>query len=221
MFKYKEKKVDNADTLVFLLHGYSSSELDLIELADYLKTNERNISFISLRASEVCENYSGGYQWFSLKNISFPINKQNIERERINVMPIIERCSLNLIDFVNKKMSEYKIKQDRVFLLGFSQGATIVFSSALRMAEKIGGVIMCSGFIAENEDFFEKNNFCKQNILFLYGLKDNVIEQDSFNNSKYLLDKYLQNTTNTVVYKDLYHNINSPELECIKKYFFR
>jgi phospholipase/carboxylesterase len=218
MLKYIEENTDNADLLVFFLHGYGSNEKDLMSLGTFLRSSKGKVGFVSLRAPESCNGY--GYQWFPLNGVPFPIRENVIREKKREVIEIIEQHSVELADFVDKKATECDVKRDNVFLLGFSQGSMISLYAGLRMKEKIGGIISCSGLIMDDEDFFENGDFCKQNVLFLYGSEDNCIGGENFVRSKNLLEKYLGNSSKIIEYPGLGHSVNYEELEDIKRYFF-
>jgi phospholipase/carboxylesterase len=213
-----EERIETADSLLLFLHGYNSNEGDLMGLTKFLKADRQKTNFISLRAPEPCRGHSGGHQWFPLDDMSFPLRIDIIEKNKAKVLGTIEKHSLDLMEFVDKKVKEYGISYGRVFLLGFSQGATMAAYSGFRMKEKIGEIISCSGFIVDDEVFFRGNNFHKQRILFSYGLLDDCIGQENFDNSKYLLTKYLGDMVKIAEYPHLYHGIDFEELSDIKEY---
>jgi phospholipase/carboxylesterase len=221
MLRYVEKKIENTDTLVFFLHGYGSNEMDLIGLGDFLKSDKRKISFISVRAPEICSNYSLGYQWFPLDNVLFPIKMDAVAKEKTTIMEIIGQRSSELSDFIGKKVMEYEVAYNNVFLLGFSQGALLALHVGLRIQKRIGGIASFSGFVLDEENFFSEEKFYKQNVLFLYGLEDNRIDAESFIRTRNLLEKYLKGCSRTIEYANLQHNIDFRELMDIKEYFLK
>jgi phospholipase/carboxylesterase len=206
--------------MVIFLHGYGSNRFDLFELRGDLEGNGKNTYFVSLEAPYQCENFPNGSQWFSLKHTPFPIQSVDALTKTAaeSITKDIGKSSQQLAEFIHGKVKETKIPYDKIFLMGFSQGATISIYTSLRMKERLGGIISCSGVVVDGEEFFFGGNFTKQNILFFYGLRDDRIDKKNFASAVTLLKKYLDRDAEIMEYKDLTHAIDSREMEKIKTF---
>ncbi|MGY2343209.1 alpha/beta hydrolase [Pseudomonas sp. SDO5532_S415] len=118
--------------LVIFLHGYGSNEQDLFGIKDELPAQ---FNYLSVRAPMVMEE--GRYQWFRKKGEG----AYNGETDDLKSSGQI------LLDFVVQAARKYHTEPDRVFLVGFSQGAIMSYEVALRHPEAVGGIAALSGRI--------------------------------------------------------------------------
>ena len=116
--------------LVIFLHGYGSNEEDLFGIKDELPTR---YTYVSVRAPQVLDEDS--YQWFHKKGEG----AYDGETDDLN-------SSARLIaDFITQATAKYHTQSDKVFLVGFSQGAMTSYEVALRHPEIVGGIAALSG----------------------------------------------------------------------------
>lgn len=116
--------------LVIFLHGYGSNEADLLGIKDGLPAS---YTYLSVRAPQTLEE--GSYQWFHRKGQgAYDGDSDDL------------RSSAALIgDFVAKAADKYHTTADKVFLVGFSQGAIMSYEVALRQPSAVGGIAALSG----------------------------------------------------------------------------
>lgn len=117
---------------VIALHGRGSSEADLIGLAPYL---DDRLLWISPRAPL---DLMGGYEWYRLEGIGIP--------QQATFDAAVQR----LDRFVTEAAAAYPIDQNRLFLMGFSQGSMMSYSFALTQPGRVAGVIAQSGYVPLN-----------------------------------------------------------------------
>lgn len=116
--------------LVIFLHGFTRSEQDISHLKnDFLP----EFTYISVRAP--LPIYSG-YQWFSLQIP--PGGLAQVGKE-------IKDSSKLLEDFVKAAVQKYQTDTEKVFLIGFSQGAMMSYELALRKPTTVRGIAALSG----------------------------------------------------------------------------
>lgn len=118
--------------LVIFLHGYGSNEQDLFGIKDELPAQ---YNYLSVRAPMVMEE--GSYQWFRKKGDG----AYNGETDDL------KSSSQLLLDFVAQAVQKYHTQPDKVYLVGFSQGAIMSYEVALRHPEAVGGIAALSGRI--------------------------------------------------------------------------
>ena len=116
--------------LLIMLHGYGSDEQDLIGLAPYL---ELPCLAVSVRAPQSLD--FGGYAWFPLE-----ISPKGVVPDYEAAQ---EACA-QVRGLVEKLREEHRSRQ--VFLLGFSQGASMALAVSLADPRLFSGVISLSGF---------------------------------------------------------------------------
>lgn len=118
--------------LVIFLHGYGSNEQDLFGIKDELPAQ---YTFLSVRAPIVMEE--GSYQWFRKKGEG----AYNGETDDLKTSGQV------LLDFVALATKKYHTEANKVFLVGFSQGAIMSYEVGLRHPEALGGIAALSGRI--------------------------------------------------------------------------
>ncbi len=119
--------------LLVLLHGVGSNEHDLLGLAPYV---DPRFMIASVRAPFA--SGSGGFAWF---RVTFTAGGPMIDEEQ-------EAKSRELLPhFIESLVRDHGADPDRVFLLGFSQGAIMGLSLALTQPKRYAGVAAFSGRI--------------------------------------------------------------------------
>jgi phospholipase/carboxylesterase len=117
--------------LLLLLHGVGSNEEDLFELNKYL---DPRFFIVSARAPITL--MPGAYAWY---HVQFLPDDTRIDfREAEHSRSILQR-------FISELIESYQLDPDRVYLMGFSQGAIMSLSLALTQPEKLAGVVAMSG----------------------------------------------------------------------------
>lgn len=118
--------------LVIFLHGYGSNEQDLMGIKDELPAT---YTYLSVRAPIVMEE--GRYQWFRQKGKGAYNGETNDLKTSGRV----------LLDFIAQAAKKYHTQPNKVYLVGFSQGAIMSYEVALRHPEAVGGIAALSGRI--------------------------------------------------------------------------
>ena len=125
----------SAPALLLLLHGTGADEFNLLPLVDIVVPP--NVVVASLRAP--LNTPFGGYRWFS--GYSSAPDPAALRSE------IGASCD-EVYDFIQAAPSTLGIDPDRVYLLGFSQGATTVWTALLSRWPRAGfisGALALSG----------------------------------------------------------------------------
>ncbi|MHC8306178.1 alpha/beta hydrolase [Pseudomonas sp. PB3P13] len=118
--------------LIIFIHGYGSNEEDLFGIKDELPPE---YNYVSVRAPMIMEE--GSYKWFREKgNAGY-----NGETEDLKASGQV------LLDFIAQAAKKYRTQPDKVFLVGFSQGAIMSYEVALRHPDAVGGIAALSGRI--------------------------------------------------------------------------
>jgi len=195
-------KTKNPPVLI-LLHGYGSSENDLIELAKSL--DERFLTF-ALRAP-----FNGkevGYAWYEL---NFLPNKKITSNYNE-----LKQSKAKVLSFISNACQAYKADSTKVFLLGFSQGAIMAYDIALSNPKKIAGVLALSGKMLEDTKKIKPDKEVASVKFFIaHGKQDNVIDiKEADSASAYLKNNAIKDLT----YKnyEMPHSLSGAELNDIK-----
>ncbi|TLG87008.1 phospholipase [Pseudomonas edaphica] len=119
--------------LVIFLHGFGSNEEDLFGIKDALPSTW---TYLSARAPMPVD--PSGYRWFAKKPGEGDYDGETADLQR----------SAQLIEnFVSKATAKYHTQSDRVFLVGFSQGAIMAYEVGLRKPAMVRGIAALSGSV--------------------------------------------------------------------------
>ena len=156
----EDKEIKNA---IILLHGYGGDGKDISMLSLNWKRYLPNTIFICPNGHEQCPINPTGYQWFDLtKEEPDYILEQSIKAEK------------KLVEFVDEVKNEYKLKNDKICLSGFSQGCMMSINLGLTSDQKFNCIIGFSGKIINQEDLkLRKKN--STNVLLIHGDSDQVV----------------------------------------------
>lgn len=119
--------------LVIFLHGFGSNEEDLFGIKDALPSTW---TYLSARAPMPVDPH--GFRWFTKTTDDVDYNGETADLQR----------SAKLIEaFVTQATAKYHTQPDRVFLVGFSQGAIMSYEVGLRQPQLIRGIAALSGSV--------------------------------------------------------------------------
>lgn len=152
-------KKSDTNQVLFLLHGYGSHEEDLFSFANYLP---EEYLIISLRAPLSLS--FGGYAWYSI-HFNEDQDKWSDDAEAKKAQEII----LYNIDY---HLEQFKLKGQKVSLLGFSQGAILSWAVSLSYPERIDKVIALSGYVNEDIFSYAKKGLDQLRIFSSHGTQD-------------------------------------------------
>lgn len=135
----------NVEQLIILLHGLGANGFDLINLAPHFSEVMPNARFISPNAPENCDMTPVGnqlsYQWFSLQS-----------RREPDMLAGAKVAEPILNKFIDEQLKKYNLKDDKLALIGFSQGTMMSLFVAMRRKTSIAGVIGFSGQLVGKEE---------------------------------------------------------------------
>uniref|UniRef100_UPI0026281DCB alpha/beta hydrolase n=1 Tax=Pseudomonas sp. TaxID=306 RepID=UPI0026281DCB len=121
----------NSRPVIIFLHGYGGNEEVLFELRNSLPTA---YTYLSVRAPQALAE--GGFEWF---------DKTNRDGEYDGDSAQVKNSEKLIADFVVAAIKKYRVSANKVFLVGFSQGAMMSYYVALHHPQGIGGVAILSG----------------------------------------------------------------------------
>ncbi|MBD7944249.1 dienelactone hydrolase family protein [Psychrobacillus sp. Sa2BUA9] len=160
-FTYKylpPKTITPNQPSLFLLHGMGSNEEDLLQL---VKEFEGSHHIFSLRGPIV---FSPGYAFFTIEEAGKP------HRE------VFDKVVTYLHQFIAEAIEEYNLDQNKINLLGFSQGAVLAQTLAFTMGNVINGVVALSGYLPDFvKEEYRKHPIEHLNVFISHGDYDYVI----------------------------------------------
>lgn len=150
--------------LVVFLHGLGSNGDDLIELAPYFAQALPDAVFFAPDAPEPCDMAPFGRQWFSLRDQSPQA-----------MLAGVESGATVLNAFLDAKLAELGLSDDKMMLVGFSQGTMLALHVALRRPAAPAAVVGYSGLVVAPERLLEDKIAARPPILLVHGEDDEVV----------------------------------------------
>ncbi len=155
--------------LVIFLHGYGSNGENLLDLAYEFKRVLGDAHFISPNAIAPWEGgFPHCYQWFSL------YRQDGTRHDLTQISNEIRQANQKLQNFIKAQLERFQLGYDKLFLVGFSQGAMMSIYQGLIMEEKPAGIISFSGRVILPEHVGEKI-ITKPQICLIHGQADSVL----------------------------------------------
>lgn len=150
--------------LLLLLHGVGGNEQNMFSFA-----NELPDEFLVVSARGPLTLGSNSYAWFTVNfsNGRPIINEKQAENARVAIL-----------EFIQDLKSKETFDEKNVFLMGFSQGGIMSYSTALTEPEKIKGIAVMSGrLLPEVKPLIASNEkLSKLKVHISHGTHDNVLQ---------------------------------------------
>ena len=157
--------------LVILLHGRGADGDDLIDLVPILAKTLPNAAFVLPDAPQRCETSPYTYEWFSL-----PDGDRHPDRVEAGV-----RAAAPVLDgFIDHELAAHSLTDDRLALLGFSQGCMMALHVGLRRPNACAAILGYSGRLCA-ADSLSREITARPPVLLCHGTDDTVVPFESQN----------------------------------------
>ncbi len=158
-----QTEVAGKPPLLIQLHGIGSNEYDLFEFADLLDPR-----FVVLSARAPLVLGLGSFAWF---HVDYLPQGYAIKTEELRA------SQETLIRFIGEATEAYQADPQRVYLVGFSQGASMSLIAALAHPELVAGAAVMSGRLMDEARpwFAPKEQVAGLPLLLVHGTEDGVI----------------------------------------------
>jgi len=148
---------------VIFLHGYGSNGADLIDLAAYWAQALPDTLFLAPDAPQPCQGVPYGRQWWALTSLAPQARAAGV------------RISAPSLDaYIDAQLAAHGLTEDKVALVGFSQGTMMALHVGPRRAKALSGIIGFSGMLADPEALAAEV-MTKPPILLIHGDRDDVL----------------------------------------------
>ena len=155
-----DNKINNA---IILLHGYGGDGKDISMLSLNWKRHLTNTIFIYPNGHEKCLINPSGFQWFDLsKDDPKYILEESMKAEN------------KLIKFIDEVKFKFNLENEKICLVGFSQGSMMSINLGLTSKKEYNCVIGFSGKIINQEDLRLRKKI-STNTLLIHGDSDQVV----------------------------------------------
>ena len=194
------KNLKDADKVLILVHGRGGNAVDVLTLASHLKVED-----FALLAPEATNN-----TWYPF---SFMASPQQNE-------PWLSSALENLEDLVTD-ITAQGIDTDRIYLLGFSQGACLTLEFVTRHATRFGGVVAFTGGLIGDKIYREhySGDFKETPIFLAAGDPDSHVPVERVHETAEVL-REMNALVTEKIYPGKGHNISRDELENANRLIF-
>lgn len=161
-----------AKQLVVFLHGYGADGNDLLAIGQQWQDFLPDTAFAAPHAPEPCAQAPIGRQWFPLSL-----------RDETELWPGVVRAQPVLDQFLDAELARYGLGDDRLALVGFSQGTMLALHAGLRRKRAPAAILGYSGLLAGPEHLASAQAKDGKGrpppILLAHGDQDEVIPVDA------------------------------------------
>lgn len=158
--------------IVILLHGVGANGMDLLGLAQYWEKALPGALFVSPDAPFAYDMAPVGYQWFSLREWT----PESILRGAQEAAPVLN-------GYIDKILEQYGLDEDKLALVGFSQGTMMALYAGPRRRKKIAGILGYSGALIGEEDL-SGPGIQKPPVHLIHGEADSVVPVTAWHHAK-------------------------------------
>jgi phospholipase/carboxylesterase len=149
-------------SMVVLLHGYGSNGDDLVGLVPYWRNALPHTVFLSPNAPQPCPGVPGGRQWWPLTDFSPQARAAGVR----SAQPVLDA-------YLDRQLAAFGLAEDRLALVGFSQGTMVALHVGPRRA-RLAGIVGYSGMLADPDGLAAEAR-SKPPILLVHGDADDMV----------------------------------------------
>lgn len=156
---------NKSDYVMIMLHGLGDSGLGMIGLAnDFCRTMKNNFAYVAPDAPYRHPFVDGGFQWFDIVDI---FDESRILRD---MQPASGRLHL----FIDQVLHDYGISEDKLILMGFSQGAMMALYVGLRRKKACAAILAYSGALVGRQVLNQEMSV-RVPVCIIHGALDGVL----------------------------------------------
>lgn len=163
-----------------MIHGYGSNKNDLINVAPELSKFLPNTVFIAPSAPFSFEKIANSElkQWFSF-----------VDRSKNVLLDNMQIAGNIIVDFIFFQLKKFNLSEDKLHLLGFSQGTILALYITLQSLIRPKSVLGYSGRLFNHQ--WKCNNGKKvTKIILIHGKEDQIIPVEDMLSTIQMLNQY-------------------------------
>lgn len=189
-----------AKKALIMVHGRGGTAENIISLAPHF-----NMEQFAIFAPQATNN-----TWYPHSFMARPEENE----------PWLSSALEQLDDLVNK-IIDYGIPAEKIFFLGFSQGACLMLEYVTRNAQNYGGIVAYTGGLIGDRIYNENysGDFMGTRVFMGTGDPDPHVPVERVNRTAEVLNE-LNASVRVEVYKDRPHTISDDEIDQAKKLIF-
>lgn len=194
------KDLKQAEKVLIMIHGRGAKASDMLELAPHF-----NLDGFALIAPQASNSTWYPYSFIAATEKNEPWLSS----------------ALNMLSGIIQEISDQGIPMEKVYFLGFSQGACLTLEFTARHADRFGGVVAFTGGLVG--DSLDKNkyvgDFETTPIFISTGNPDTHVPLSRVNESVEILEK-MNASVKLKVYENRPHTISKDEIEQAREWVF-
>ncbi|WP_316820725.1 alpha/beta hydrolase [Pedobacter gandavensis] len=193
--------IGSADKAIVFLHGRGASASDIISLNQHLQVNDA-----ALFAPQATN-----HSWYPYSFMA-PVSENQ---------PALD-SALSLLKDLTEDIESQGIPKNKIFFVGFSQGACLTLEYIARNAMQYGGVVAFTGGLIGSELKLSNysGDFKQTPILISTGDPDPHVPVSRVNESKKILEE-MNAQVSIKIYPGRVHTISKAEIELAKTLVFQ
>lgn len=149
--------------LVVLVHGYGSNGDDLISLAAMIQPALPTVAFVAPNAPQQIPRMADARQWWPIESFSAGERAMGAAA-----------AAPGLDAFLTRELEATGLADDRLLLVGFSQGTMMALHVGLRRVTALAGIVGISGMLVAPEKL-EFEIASRPPVLLIHGTADEVV----------------------------------------------
>lgn len=194
------KSLNEAKKVLLMIHGRGAYAEDMLSLAGYF-----NVKDYALLAPQATNN-----TWYPYSFLAAPKkNKPQLS------------SALNMLSEIISDINKQGISSDKIYFLGFSQGACLMLEFVSRNARKWGGIVAFTGGLIGDKIYREnyKGDFEGTKIFIGSGNPDAHVPVERVFETTAVLKEMKADVTEKI-YEDMGHTINTDEIQKANELIF-
>ena len=188
--------------VIIALHGFGDTAANFAHIASEFPMDD--VLWLFIQGPKPVPMDIDGAQWFSL----FSDPKEEVSR-----------CENLIYELVENILEETGLPSQKIFLLGFSQGAGMSLYYGLKSSHMLGGIISLSGLMIKQSELVPilQKNTALPPIFLAHGLQDQVVFPAIFFEIKNILAMNSSLKVLSKTYK-IGHTISQEEIHDVKRF---
>lgn len=150
--------------LIIILHGWGADGDNLIDLGEAWSNALPDAHFIAPHGHEVCEVNPFGRQWFSLTDRTPEVLLAGVRKAADVINP-----------WLDAQLETLGLTNDKLALVGFSQGTMTALHVALRRQPQLSCVLGYSGALLADERLMHEEVSAHPPVCLIHGESDDVV----------------------------------------------
>ena len=209
--------------LLIFLHGYIDSAPAIAEkrLAPLIDDLE-NVAIHIPQAPMICEIHECKKQWYSIHRFDPNDDRKTVEsmEECVKIYDGmgegLREANEYLSPYIDYCLNKYGLKNEDLFLCGFSQGASLAIYGALMREEKIAGCVSIGGIITPHT-YLREHYKSSPDTLLIHSDNDNLVRYEAMDFTKKELESIGCEVT-AYVTKNGRHRVTEKAIKIIRKF---